>query len=143
MSDYDSILVYDGECPYCSIAAKALGRLDDVGAISWYDDAAQSFLRAQFDATPFAMVLVDDSKKQVYAGRKAAEELAERAGMPGLVSLLVRTNYERIASLVGTASGRARDPDDVHEVYPTTPAAADLFDALVANAADPPESLLE
>ena len=85
MSEYDAVLVYDGECPYCSIAAVALRRLRSIGAVSWYDDVAQSFLEAQFDERPFAMFLVDRRRERVYAGRSAAEELADRAGTPGIV----------------------------------------------------------
>ncbi|WP_311174069.1 DCC1-like thiol-disulfide oxidoreductase family protein [Halobellus ordinarius] len=141
MNDYDAILIYDGECPYCSVAARALGKLDDVGAISWYDEAAQEFLRAQFDETPFAMFLVDRRRNRVYAGRSAAEELADRAGTPGIVGSLVRENYDRIAQVVGLASGRGRDPDDYHEIYPLADDAAGLFDGLVDAAAERPEAL--
>ncbi|MFC6732712.1 MULTISPECIES: DCC1-like thiol-disulfide oxidoreductase family protein [unclassified Haladaptatus] len=131
----DAVLIYDGECPYCSIAAVALKRLDDIDAISWYDDAAQRFLEAQFGATPFAMVLVDRAEKRVYAGKAAAEELATRAGLPQLAGSLVRDNYETIADLVGRASGRGRDPDDYHERYDLRDDAAAEFSTL-AEAAD-------
>jgi predicted DCC family thiol-disulfide oxidoreductase YuxK len=141
MRAYSAVLVYDGECPYCSIAAKALENVDDVGAISWYDDAAQSFLEAQFGETPFAMFLVDRDRGRVYGGRAAAQELADRAGMPGIVGSLVRDNYDRIAKAVGAASGRGRDPDDYHETYPLGDAARDHFDALVENAAARPAEL--
>jgi hypothetical protein len=136
MSRFGSVLIYDGECPYCSVAARALERVDDIGAISWYDEPAQSFLAAQFDEPPFAMVLVDRTAQQVYAGRAAAEELAGRAGLPDLVGSLVRENYETIAHVVGLASGRGREPDDVHERYPLTDDARDCFDALAGNAVD-------
>ncbi|SDX88458.1 DCC1-like thiol-disulfide oxidoreductase family protein [Halobellus clavatus] len=141
MTQYDSILIYDGECPYCSIAARALERLDDVGAISWYDDAAQEFLQAQFDETPFAMFLVDRRRRRVYAGRSAAKELADRAGTPGIVGSLVRDNYETIATVVGVASGRGREAADYHDIYPLGDDAADLFDGLGANAERQPEAL--
>jgi predicted DCC family thiol-disulfide oxidoreductase YuxK len=136
VSQFESVLIYDGECPYCSVAARALERVENIGAISWYDDAAQSFLQAQFGATPFAMVLVDTSEQRVYAGQSAAEELTQRAGLPELVGSLVRDNYETIARVVGLASGRGRDPDDVHERYDLTADGADAFGALAANAVD-------
>ncbi|KAB1188283.1 MULTISPECIES: DCC1-like thiol-disulfide oxidoreductase family protein [Haloferax] len=139
--DVDAVLIYDGECPYCSVAATALKRLDDVEAISWYDDAAQAFLAEQFDEIPFAMVLADRHEGNVYAGRAAAKELADRAGMPGLVGSLVRDNYETIARVVGVASGRGRDPDDVHSRYRMHPAALEQFDTLVANAEPRPAAL--
>lgn len=138
MTSLDAVLIYDGECPYCSMAALALKRLDTVVAISWYDDAAQQFLDAQFGTTPFAMVLVDQQERQVYAGKAAAEELATRAGMPKLAGSLVRDNYETIADLVGRASGRGRDPDDYHEQYALTAKASNLFTALAAAATERP-----
>lgn len=133
---YDAVLVYDGECPYCSVAARALRRLRDIGAVSWYDAEAQALLRAQFGETPFSMVLVDRRLNRIYAGRSAAEELAERAGTPGIVSSLVRERYDEIARAVGVASGRGRDPDDYHDVYPLADDAAALFDSLAARAVD-------
>ncbi|AFK19496.1 DUF393 domain-containing protein [Haloferax mediterranei ATCC 33500] len=139
--DPDAVLIYDGECPYCSVAATALKRLDDVEAISWYDDAAQTFLAAQFEEVPFAMVLADNNEGRVYAGRAAAKELTDRAGMPGLLGSLVRDNYNTIAKVVGVASGRGRDPDDVHSSYQMAPAATDLFDVLVEHAEPQPEEL--
>lgn len=136
MSQFESVLIYDGECPYCSVAARALERVRDVGAISWYEESAQAFLEAQFGATPFAMVLVDSTEQRVYAGRSAAEELTRRAGMPELVGSLVRDNYDTIARVVGAASGRGRDPDDVHDQYDLTAEGVDCFEALAGNAID-------
>jgi hypothetical protein len=135
-SQYDAVLVYDGECPYCSVAARALRRLRAIGAVSWYDEEAQTLLEAQFGETPFSMVLVDRRRNRVYAGRSAAEELAERAGTPGIVSSLVRDRYDDIARAVGAASGRGRDPDDYHDVYPLAEDAAALFGDLAARAVD-------
>jgi len=136
VTQFESVLIYDGECPYCSVAARALERVQDVGAISWYEESAQSFLRAQFDATPFAMVLVDSAEETVYAGESAAEELTRRAGLPGLVGSLVRDNYETIARVVGVASNRGRDPDDIHEQYDLTAEGAERFEVLSLNAVD-------
>ena len=138
---YDSVLVYDGDCPYCSVAAVALRRLRNIGAVSWYDDEAQTFLNAQFGETPFAMFLVDARRNRVYAGRSAAEELAERAGTPSLVSSLVRDRYDDIAKAVGVASGRGRDPDDFHDIYPLGADAATQFDALASLAVDEASAL--
>lgn len=141
MDGYDAVLIYDGECPYCSVAARTLEALDTVGAISWYDDAAQAFLDAQFGDTPFAMFLVDRRRERVYAGRSAAKELADRAGTPGIVGSLVRDNYDRIAAVVGAASGRGRDPDDYHDIYQLDEGASTLFDRLVTASRDRPESI--
>lgn len=131
-----SVLIYDGECPYCSVAAVAVRKLEDVRVISWYDDAAQALLKAQFDDVPFAMVLVDADQARVYAGRSAAQELADRAGTPQLVGSLVRDNYERIAHTVGRVSGREREPDAYHGEYPLSDGAEATFDALATAAND-------
>jgi len=143
MHEYDAVLIFDGDCAYCSIAAVALRRLEGIGAISWYDDAAQAFLQRQYGETPFAMFLVDRRERRVYAGRSAAEELASRAGTPGIVSGLVRANYDRIADVVGRASGRGRDPDDYHDVWPLGDDAGELFDDLVAGAEERPAALAD
>ncbi|WP_066416552.1 hypothetical protein [Halorubrum aethiopicum] len=133
------VLIFDGDCPYCSIAAVALRRLDDVEAVPWEADPVGPFLDAQFGARPFAMVLVDPDERRVYAGRSAAEELAERAGTPGIVGGLVRDNYDRIAGVVGALSGRDRDPDDFHDEYDLTDEAAGLVETLRPAASEAPE----
>ncbi len=133
------VLIFDGDCPYCSVAAVALRRIEGIVAVPWEADPVGPFLDAQFDARPFAMVLVDPREGRVYAGRSAAEELAERAGTPGIVGGLVRDNYDRIADVVGALSGRGRDPDDYHEAYDLRDAARELIGELRSAASDPPE----
>ena len=135
------VLIFDGDCPYCSVAAVALRRLEGVVAVPWEADPVGPFLDAQFGSRPFAMVLVDPGERRVYAGRSAAQELADRAGTPGIVGGLVRDNYDRIASVVGTLSGRGRDPADVHDTYKLTDGAGDLVDDLRPAASEPPEAL--
>lgn len=150
MSDYHAVLVYDGECPFCSAAASALRRLEGVGAIAWGDDAAQSFLAAQFGETPFALVFADSEAECVYLGREAARELCERAGLPVLIGDVVGDNYESLADAVRTVTGvsasEARgsssdvsdgvegDPDPYHGEYPMTDDAKATFDELAENA---------
>ncbi len=134
MPEFDAVLVYDGDCPFCSAAATAMRRLPQVGAVAWDDDAAQSFLRAQFGAVPFALVFVDVEAERVYVGREAARELCERAGLPVLVGDLVGDNYESIADAVRTATGLDRDPDPYHDVLPLAEGAHDHADELAAAA---------
>ncbi|ELZ40376.1 hypothetical protein C463_15695 [Halorubrum californiense DSM 19288] len=135
------VLIFDGDCPYCSVAAVALRRLDGVVAVPWEADAVGRFLDAQFGSRPFAMVFVDPVERRVYAGRSAAEELAERAGTPGIVGGLVRDNYDTIADVVGTLSGRDRDPADFHDTYPLDDEANDLVGSLRSAAAEAPTAL--
>ncbi|ADJ16294.1 DCC1-like thiol-disulfide oxidoreductase family protein [Halalkalicoccus jeotgali] len=136
--EYHGVLIYDGECPFCSAAASALRRIRRVGAIPWYDDPAQDFLAAQFETVPFALVFVDIEEGQVYAGHAAASELCERAGLPVLVGDIVGENYESIADAIGTAVGQERDPDPYHDTYPLTEAAKGHYPALSADAGSMP-----
>ncbi|WP_122090507.1 thiol-disulfide oxidoreductase DCC family protein [Halalkalicoccus subterraneus] len=135
---YHGVLIYDGECPFCSAAASALRRVRGVGAIPWYDEPAQDFLAAQFEAVPFALVFVDSDEKRVYAGRAAANELCERAGLPVLIQDIVGENYESIADAIGTVVGRDRDVDPYHDTYPLAEAAKDRYPALSAGAKSMP-----
>jgi len=125
-----SVLIYDGDCIYCSGAAKALRRLGDVGSIPWEHEAAQRFLEDQFGEVPFAMILVDLDAEVVYAGRSAAKELADRAGMPSLASDIVSSEYDTISKVIGVASRREREPDDYHSVYDLRERARDAADEL-------------
>lgn len=132
---YHGVLIYDGKCPFCSAASTALRRVRGVGAIAWNDEPAQAFLEAQFEEVPFALVLVDSEEERVYAGRAAASELCDRAGMPVLIGDIVGENYESIADAIrSTAAGGDRDPDPYHDAYPLAPAAEERFAALAAAA---------
>lgn len=137
------ILVYDGDCPYCSIAAVAVRQLERTDVVRWDAEQVGRFLDAQFDDRPFAMLLVDPADGLVYAGRSAAEEVAERAGTPGIVGSLVRNNYDRLAGAVGRLSARDRDPADYHGVYELSEAARNRVPALRAAATDAPDDVVE
>lgn len=134
MTDPGSVLVFDGDCPFCSAAASALRRTRDVGVVPWSDGAAQSLLAAQFGEVPFALALVDGDEGRVYVGRDAAGELCERAGLPVLVSDLVGENYESVAGAVRTASGAGREPDVHHGAFELADEAEEHFPRLAAAA---------
>jgi len=135
-----SVLIYDGDCLYCSGAAKALRRLGDVGSVPWGHEAAQRFLEDQFDEVPFAMFLVETDAGVVYAGRSAAKELSDRAGMPSIASDLISAEYDTISKVVGVASRREREPDDYHSVYDLREKARDSAEELVEVAGTVPGS---
>jgi len=133
-TDYHAVLVYDGECPFCSAAASALRRVEGVGAIAWADDPAQAFLGAQFGEQPFALVFADAREERVYVGRDAARELCERAGMPVLIQDVVGDNYESIADAIRTVMGTEGDPDPYHGAYLMADGAKEAFGSLAENA---------
>jgi len=132
-----SVLIYDGDCAYCSGAAKALRRIGGIGSVPWEHEAAQAFLQEQFGEVPFAMVLVEVDERAVYAGRSAAKELADRAGMPSLASDLVSAEYDTISKVIGVASRRDREPDDYHSIYDLRDGTDDEVEALTAAATLP------
>lgn len=129
-----SVLVYDGDCPFCSAASSALRRVDDAGVVPWKDEAAQAFLDAQFGETPFVLAFVDVDAEHVWVGREAARELCERAGLPVLVGDVVGENYEAMADAVRRLGGADREPDQHHGAFPLTDAAAEAFPAVAARA---------
>ncbi|RZH66872.1 thiol-disulfide oxidoreductase DCC family protein [Natrinema altunense] len=129
---FTGLLLYDGDCPFCSAASTAMRRLESVGVVPWDDPAAQAFLAAQFGDTPFALFFVDIEAETVWAGRAAATELCERAGLPVLVRDIVDESYERVADAVQSVSGTDREIDPYHDAYPLSDDAAALFDDLAA-----------
>lgn len=130
---FTGILLYDGDCPFCSAASTAMRQLEDVGVVPWDDPAAQAFLEAQFGETPFALFFVDGDAERIWAGRAAASELCHRAGMPVLVQDVVDENYEKLADAIRFVSGIDREIDPYHDDYPLADEAAALFDDLAAE----------
>lgn len=137
MTDPGSVLVFDGDCPFCSAASSALRHTRDVGVVPWSDETARALLEAQFGEVPFALVLVDGDEARLYVGREAARELCERAGLPVLVSDLLGENYESVAERVRAVSGADREPDARHGTFELTEAATERFPALAAAAEEP------
>ncbi|WP_049928511.1 DCC1-like thiol-disulfide oxidoreductase family protein [Halopiger goleimassiliensis] len=132
--EFTGILVYDGDCPFCSAAATAVRQLEEVGIVAWDDPATRRFLEAQFDGTPFALFFVDCETDRIWAGRAAASEVCRRAGMPVLVQDVVDENYERIADAIRFVAGVDRGIDPYHDVYPLSAAASQRVDDLAASA---------
>ena len=130
---FTGVLLYDGDCPFCSAASTAMRQLEAVGVVPWDDPAAQAFLEAQFGEAPFALFFVDIEAETIWAGRAAAAELCERAGMPVLVQDVVDENYERFADAIRFVSGVDREIDPYHDAYPLADDAAALFAELAAN----------
>ena len=133
-AQFSGVLLYDGDCPFCSAASTAVRQLEGVGVVAWDDPVAQRFLEAQFGETPFALFFADRDAGRIWAGREAATELCERAGMPVLIRDVVGENYERMADAIRSVTGLDREIDPYHDDYPLTDEAAALFDELAANA---------
>ena len=130
---YTTVLVYDGDCPFCSAAATAMRQLPSVGAVAWNEPAAQTFLEAQFGDVPFALFLADVEAETVWAGREAASELCDRGGMPVLVQDIVESGYERAVDAIRTVSEHDREVDPYHGAHLLSSAARDAFAELAAR----------
>lgn len=130
------MLIFDGTCPFCSAAASALRRIEAVGILTWYDDAAQNVLEAQFEEPPFALVLLDPHESRVYVGGAAATELADRAGVPDPIGDFLGERYEPMAETIQRSVGSATAPEPVHAVLPLADDAKARFGELV-EAAEP------
>jgi predicted DCC family thiol-disulfide oxidoreductase YuxK len=131
---YEAVLIFDGECPFCSAAAAALRRLPEVGVIAWNDDAAQRFLATQFNQPPFTLVFVAVTADEMWLGQAAAGELCDRAGLPTLVQDIVEDNFERIGDVVRGVAGAKRESADPDGTHSLNAAAVAEYQTLAANA---------
>ncbi len=120
MTGFEAVLIYDGDCGFCTAAATAVGQLDTVGVIPWQSAPAQAFLEAQFESPPFTLIFVDTVSNRVALGRDAARTVADRAEMPSLLATLADTQYDSIAQAIQTVSGSNRSFESVHGQYPMT-----------------------
>lgn len=133
---FAGVVIFDGDCPVCSRTAGAIRRIDDVGVISWGDDASQAFLAGEFEEIPFSLVFADGEGETIYVGEAAAKELAERAGVPSLVSAFLENHYHTMATALQRTVGSGVDPDPTggrfeltgHEAYERLVAAAIAVD---------------
>lgn len=126
--DFAGVVIFDGDCPVCSRSAGIIRRIDNVGVIAWTDDAAQAFLAEEFDEVPFVMVFADIEEQTIYVGEAAARELADRAGMPSMVSRLLEDHYHRVASALQHTVGSGVDPDPLDGEYELT--AIEAYEAM-------------
>ena len=118
-----SILVYDGSNRWFRAVADSFTRCsDDVVAIAWQSDAVQAFLQAQFDARPFAFILVDGD--EVHVGSETVETVLEKGGVATGVSRLFKRLYPVAADPFGRLV-HGQEPDDLHGAFPLDAAASD------------------
>ena len=129
-TEYTKIVLYDANCPYCSVITKALHQVKDLGAVSWEEPPAQSFLEAQFGETPFTVIFVNVTEGQVYAGNAAARELALQTGIPNLISKIVENEFDRIDATINTLGGHETDTESFHGEFELTEDGRAAFDDL-------------
>jgi hypothetical protein len=117
-----SLLVYDGSNSVFRAAAEAATRqADDVVAVRWDAEPIQAFLEAQFDARPFAFILVEGDS--VHVGTETVGRILSRMGLadPLVVGL------KRAYAAGGAPFGRlihGRTLADLDGTFPLSAAAA-------------------
>ncbi|MFC4408710.1 hypothetical protein [Haloarchaeobius iranensis] len=123
-----SLLVYDGSNALFRAAAEAVTRrTDDLVAVRWDAEPVQAFLEAQFDARPFAFILVEGDF--VHVGQETVGRILRRAGVAGpLVDRLKRTYAVGGAPLGRLVHGRT--VADLDGTFPLSAGAAAHLAAL-------------
>ncbi|MCQ4333840.1 hypothetical protein KM295_10170 [Natronomonas sp. F2-12] len=86
-----SLLVYDGSNPlFRAVVTAATRRSEEIVAVRWSSEPIQAFLEAQFDARPFAFILIEGDS--VHVGEETVERILCRAGLAdSIVDALKRT----------------------------------------------------
>jgi hypothetical protein len=86
-----SLLVYDGSNPlFRAVVEAATHRSDEIVAVRWDAEPVQAFLEAQFDARPFAFILVEGDS--VHVGEETVSRVLRRTCLADpLVDGLKRT----------------------------------------------------
>ncbi len=125
---FDGVVLFDGDCPVCSRTAGAIRRIDNVGVVAWAAEPSRAFLAEEFDEVPFSMVFIDAEAELIYVGEAAAKELADRAGMPSLVSSFLEEHYHTIATTLQRTVGSGIDPDPASGTFDLT--ASDEYEML-------------
>lgn len=114
----DSIMIYDGECPYCKIASVSVDNInEDISIIQWDHELSQKFLDVQFEDPPFGLIFIDKSKDKVWLGEDATYEIAERAKETKIFSSLLKNNYDIISDTISAITNRDREIDKYEGIY--------------------------
>lgn len=127
----DSIMIYDGECPYCKIASISVDNInEDISIIEWDNKLSQKFLDLQFDESPFGLIFIDKSKDRVWLGEDATYEIAERANETKLFSSLLKNNYDIISDTISSITNRDREIDEYEGIYRLNEKTYDIIDEI-------------
>jgi hypothetical protein len=117
-----SLLVYDGSNSLFRAAARAVTRRsDEVVAVRWGSEPVQALLDAQFDARPFAFILVEGDS--VHVGTETVGQLVSRMGLPDSLA----DGLKRAYAVGGGPFSRVvhgRTVADIDGTFPLSPEAA-------------------
>lgn len=109
------LLVYDGGNELLRVVADLVDEHTEFKPVEWDSEPVQDFLEAQFEETPFALIVVEGHRAHV--GDAAVEYLLDEQGVPPEVSDLCKRAYPPAAGPVGRLL-HGREPDDLHGSFP-------------------------
>jgi predicted DCC family thiol-disulfide oxidoreductase YuxK len=102
----DEIVVYDGDCPFCRLAATTASLLLGLEKLDFDSSDAQRLLEDEFEDPGFTLYLFEEDT--VYFGGEASRRVAERVGLPQFLAELVSRHYLQLAGLLSVLTGRRR-----------------------------------
>lgn len=130
------VLIYNEECPYCSVSASVVSNINsDINVIDWNDNIAQEFLERQFNDVPFAMCLVNFDDETIYIGGDAASKIVTEDN--GILSSVIKDNYDFVADTVNFLNNEEKDVDAYEGVFELTVSAINYREELLTNSVSP------
>ncbi|MFB6200448.1 MAG: hypothetical protein ABEI98_00360 [Halorhabdus sp.] len=117
-----SLLVYDGSNPLFRTVMQAVtDRSDEITAVRWDTEPVQAFLDAQFDARPFAFMLVEGDA--VHVGAETIARVLRRMGIAEPLADVLKHTYAAGGVPVGRLI-HGRTVADINGTFPLSEAAA-------------------
>jgi hypothetical protein len=113
---YDSVVIYNSNSKYQEKVTAGFKKIDDIKAIHWDSDVAQSFLENQFGWTPKTLVVIDEDT--VYVGKYATEHLTNRQGVPSILSEFTKSRAEPFSTIASKVLNFTEDNDEIHGKFP-------------------------
>jgi hypothetical protein len=133
-----SLLVYDDRPAWLRAAVEALTRCsDDLKPAAWHSSEIQAFLDAQFDARPFALVLIEEDV--VHVGSATVERVLRSRGVASSLTRALSRAYPAVAGPFGRVF-HGREPAELHGTFPLDEAARVHVDPLRRGRTIPVES---
>lgn len=128
---YESVVIYNSSSKYQEKVTAGFKKIDDIKAINWNSDEAQSFLEDQFGWTPKTIVVIDEDT--VYVGKNATEHLANRQGVPSILSEFTKSRAEPFSTIASKILDFTENNDDIHGKFPIKETAEESFNDIVTG----------
>ncbi|NMJ92675.1 hypothetical protein GLT81_00260 [Nanohaloarchaea archaeon] len=98
-----SQVIYDPECPYCTLISKAVDLSSRFDTMAYGSSSAQEILEKEFEDPGFTFYMIGDQK--VYFGDKAAQEIAVRLYRSKIAGRIFLNLYPYLSRTFSVLSG--------------------------------------